>query len=118
MKTRQEIVEQLKETYDINLIEIDATQKVYDKYNLPPLFIEGEGEFYQGDATNEEVFEAAIYINEILGEPEIDVFYAEGHEWEDREDELIADELYSFLQKEYWKEYESELDRVLRGGNS
>lgn len=119
MKTRQEIreiVEKLKETtsYDINQIEIDATQKVYDKYNLPALFIEGEGEFYQGDATDEEVTEAARYINEVLGEPEIDVFYAEGHEWEGREDELIADELYSFLQKEYWEEYESELMRVVK----
>ncbi len=106
-------VEKLGETtnYDINMIEVDAIQKVYDKYNLPALFNEGEGDFYQGDATNEEVIEAARNINNMLWSddipgPEIDVFYNEGHEYRSEEGELNAEELYSFLKKEFLKEYE------------
>lgn len=117
MKTEiKKIKEQLGETtnYDINLIEVDTTQKIYDKYELPALFIEGNGEFRQGDATDEEIFEAARNINDIVGDAEINVFYNEGHEWEEKEGELNAEELYSFLEKKYWEVYKEELMKAVK----
>lgn len=119
MKTIQEIknkVEKLAQTtnYDISLIEINATQSIYNKYDLPTLFIEGEGVFRQGDATDQEIFDLVSNINDIVGDYEIDVFYNEGHEYGDEEGDLNAEELFNFLQKEYWKVYEEELMKVVK----
>ena len=94
-------IEKLGETtiYGINLIEIDATQKIYDKYELPALFIEGQGEFHQGDATDEEIQETINRINEM---------YPEMTDLEESED------LFKFLQEVFQEAYAEETLRVIK----
>lgn len=113
----KEIIKKLEEVtnYDINLIEIDALEKLYSKYDLPPFHNEGFGEFHQGDASNIETVEAIDKINSMNQHFVIGYYEEEG--------EIQSEELFKFLKeefedilieeaikvkKEYWKEYYEE----------
>lgn len=94
-------IQKLGETtnYDINSIEIDATKKIYNKYELPSLFIEGEGEFYQGDASKDEIQETIFRINEM---------FPEMTQLESQED------LFKFLEREFEETYSAETLKVIK----
>lgn len=100
--TIQEIkkqVEKLGETtnYDINLIEIDAIQAVYDEYSLPALYVEDK--FHQGDATDEEIQNTIDEINKKY--PKMTKLETPG-------------DLFSFLDDEFIEKYEIETLKVIK----
>ena len=75
-----------------------AHTELQERYSLPAFQLCGSG-FKQGDASNEEVFEAKEYINEIDGDAEPAVFA----EWDDENDEEIITDIYEYLNKEFLK---------------
>ena len=75
-----------------------AHTELQERYSLPAFHICGSG-FEQGDASNEEVFEAKDYINESDGDDEPAVFA----EWDDENDEEIITDIYEYLDKEFLK---------------
>lgn len=113
----QLIIDKLGETtlVDTLAIQQDAERSVYEKYELPAFFIENKGEFYQGDATDEEVYDVSRKINAMECSdkynpvPTVIVYY------DDETGELITNELFSFLKRAFLKEYQRlAIDAVVR----
>lgn len=96
-----------KTNYDTNQIWVDAQIAIQEKYNLPSFHVWETG-YCQGDASDDEVFEAKDSIIKIE-EGDSPAVYAE---WDNEDDSEILTDVYEFLDQALLEQVEIEILKV------